>query len=680
MGARGPIIELKTVARSYRMGDTEVRALDGVSLKVEKGDYLCIMGPSGCGKSTMLNVLGCLDQPTGGDYFLGGDNVSDLDDDTLSAVRGKRLGFIFQSYNLIPQLTVVENIEVPMFYQGIPERECRRRALELAERVGLGDRVDHRPTELSGGQQQRVAIARALANDPLVILADEATGNLDSKSGEEILAIFADLNAEGKTLIFVTHDEDMARRGNRVVRLRDGRVERDDRKDDGVVMRWQEEVRLRGEEKDGLGRKGGHSVNLKRSLLLGIKSLWLHRLRSLLTALGIVFGVSSVIAMLAIGEGASHEAQEQIRKLGSQNVIVRSVKPPGSSSDSNSGRSYVLEYGVTARDVRQMLATIPGIKMVVPNREVGEYVRHKRRRVDAKVSGVIPIFPEMRNREVVEGRFFNLLEMEERRNVCVLNREAARELFPLDPVIGGAVKLGNTYYHVVGILESAAALPENTGGGDEQKFEMFIPLETMLERYGDVVMKARSGSFEAEKVEFHEVTVVVDEPAEVESKAEAVRHLLETNHDEPDFKVIVPVELLRQAERTKQIFTIVLGSIATISLVVGGIGIMNIMLASVTERTREIGIRRALGGRRRDIIVQFLVEATLLSGIGGLIGVGLGLSIPAMVTQFSGMVTVVKTWAPVLALTISVLTGVVFGLYPALRAAKLSPVEALRHE
>tara|TARA_R110002096_G_scaffold88884_6_gene202816 strand:- start:1983 stop:4022 length:2040 start_codon:yes stop_codon:yes gene_type:complete len=673
------IIGLRNVARSYLMGDTEVRALDGVSLDVEEGDYLCIMGPSGCGKSTMLNLLGCLDQPTDGDYFLGGDNVSDLDDDTLSVVRGKRLGFIFQSYNLIPQLTVLENIEVPMFYQGLSEQVCRKRARELADRVGLGDRTGHRPTELSGGQQQRVAIARALANDPLVILADEATGNLDSKSGEEILEIFAELNREGKTLIFVTHDEEMARRGNRIVRLRDGKVESDVRTDKG---RSEDGVLATIEEGEGFSGKVGqrHSLNLKRSLLLGMRSLWLHRLRSLLTALGIVFGVSSVIAMLAIGEGASHEAQEQIRKLGSQNVIVRSVKPPGSSSDSSSNRSYVLEYGVTARDVRQMLATIPGIKMVVPNREIGDYVRHKTRRVDARISGVIPIFPEMRNRNILEGRFFNLLEMESRQNVCVLNREAAKKLFPLDPVIGGTVKLDDTYYHVVGILDSAAALPEGEGQAEAQEFEMFIPLETMLERYGDVVMKARTGSFEAEKVEFHEVTIVVENPAEVESKADAVRHLLESNHDEPDFQIVVPVELLRQAERTKQIFTVVLGSIATISLVVGGIGIMNIMLASVTERTREIGIRRAMGGRRRDITLQFLVEATLLSGIGGVLGVGLGLAVPAMVTEFSGMVTVVKTWAPGLALTISVFTGVVFGLYPALRAAKLSPVDALRHE
>lgn len=671
------IIGLRDVRRSYRMGDTEVRALDGVSLTVEKGDYLCIMGPSGCGKSTMLNLLGCLDQPTGGDYFLGGENVSHLDDDTLSEVRGRRLGFIFQSYNLIPQLTVLENIEVPMFYQGLPEHESRERAVQLAERVGLGDRVGHRPTELSGGQQQRVAIARALANDPLVILADEATGNLDTRSGEEILRIFKELNEEGKTLIFVTHDEEMARRGNRVVRLRDGKIEKEERIDakKGDVSK----VRDVG-SREKLTRKSLiPSLNLKRSLLLGMKSLWLHKLRSLLTALGIVFGVSSVIAMLAIGEGASFEAQEQIRKLGSQNVIVRSVKPPG-KTDTGSDRGFVSDYGVTARDVRQILATIPGISMVVPNREVSDYAIHRTRRIDVRVSGVLPIFPKMRNRKLSEGRFFNLLEMEEKRNVCVLNREAAEKLFPLDPVVGSSVKLADTYYRVIGIIDSATALPGNEAKVGRMKYEMYIPLETMLERYGDVIFKRRTGSFEAEKVEFHEVTVVVDEPTQVESKANAVRHLLESNHEEPDFSVIVPVELLQQAEQTKRIFTIVLGSIATISLIVGGIGIMNIMLASVTERTREIGIRRALGGRRRDITTQFLVEATLLSGIGGMIGVGLGLSIPAIVTNFSGMMTVVKPWAPGLALSISVVTGVVFGLYPAMRAATLKPVDALRHE
>ncbi len=679
MSSHDPIIELDGVKRSYRMGDSVVKALDGVSIQVNRGDYLCIMGPSGCGKSTMLNLLGCLDQPSEGNYVLDTENVSHLDDETLSGVRGRRLGFIFQSYNLIPQLTVLENIEVPLFYRGVSEQQSRKRALELAARVGLGDRIHHRPNELSGGQQQRVAIARALANDPPVILADEATGNLDSKSGEEILAIFAQLNREGKTLIFVTHDEEMAKRGNRILRLRDGKVESDTATRDLPAELESGEERMGSpspsEERNSLIP----SLNFKRTILLGLKSLWLHRLRSLLTALGIVFGVSSVIAMLAIGEGASFEAQEQIRKLGSQNVILRSMKPPG-SSDSGEKRSFVLDYGISARDVRQIISTIPGIKMVVPNREIGAYVSHKTRRVDAIVSGVIPLFPEMRNRKLLKGRFFNMIEMEAKQNICVINESVSKKLFPLSPAIGGDVKLGDTYYKVIGVLDSTDGLPGEEEETGTREYEMYVPLETMLERFGEVIYKSRTGSFEAEKVEFHEVTVVVDDPVEVESKAEAIRHLLEANHDKPDFQVIVPVELLQQAERTKQIFTIVLGSIATISLIVGGIGIMNIMLASVTERTREIGIRRALGGRRQDITLQFLIEATLLSGVGGLIGVGLGLTVPALVTHFSGMVTVVKSWAPGLAFTISVLIGVVFGLYPALRASRLSPVDALRHE
>ena len=655
------------------MGENIVHALDEVSLEVFPGDYLCIMGPSGCGKSTMLNLLGCLDLPSGGDYLLNRENVSSLDDDTLSEVRGRRLGFIFQSYNLIPQLTVLENIEVPLFYQGVSPRQSRQRAIELAEKVGLGDRVSHRPTELSGGQQQRVAIARALANDPLVILADEATGNLDSRSGAEILNIFAKLNEEGKTLIFVTHDEEMAKRGNRVVRLRDGVVEKDE-----FVDRQSTRPRSSRDPALDMAPKRRGRMNLNRTIYLGLKSLWLHKLRSLLTALGIVFGVASVIAMLAIGEGASFEAQEQIRSLGSQNVIIRSVKPPGQEENS-SNRSFVIDYGVTARDVRQIMATIPGIRMIVPNRELTDYVIRKTNRVDARISGVIPSFPVMRNRSLVEGRFFNLIEMEGKRNVCVINRAVAEKLFPLEPALGNTVKLADTYYAVIGVLDSAVS----SGAGDQAKpndFEMFIPLETMLERYGDVIFKSRSGSFEAEKVEFHEVTVVVEDPDLVQAKAGSIRHLLESNHDKPDFELIVPVELLEQAERTKRIFSVVLGSIAAISLVVGGIGIMNIMLASVTERTREIGIRRALGGRQGDITTQFLIEAILLSGAGGIIGVALGLVIPVVVTQFSGMVTVVKPWSPALAFTISVMTGVIFGLYPALRAARLRPVEALRHE
>ena len=440
--------------------------------------------------------------------------------------------------------------------------------------------------------------------------------------------------------------------------------------------------------------KGLSIPRLKRSVILGIKSLWMHRLRSMLTALGIVFGVASVIAMLAIGEGASYEAQEQIKNLGSQNIILESVKPTNTSSAGAEQRSLVLEYGLTYRDIEQMRSTIPGVEVIVPARKLRDFLWNITQSVDADVLGTVPWYPEMRNRRVLKGRFFNEIEVNDRSNYCVLNEELARKLFPLSEPIGNEIRLRNSYYRVIGIIETkATAASEKTAPkktkekgkkeSDEEgeaPMEMMIPLTTLIERFGEVLMKFRSGSFEAEKVELHEVTVKIEDPTKVVSSAEAIRHILERNHKKVDYKMTVPLELQRQAERTKQIFNIVLGSIAAISLLVGGIGIMNIMLATVTERTREIGIRRALGARQRDIVLQFLIETVLLSGAGGVIGVGLGLAIPVLVTQFAGMMTVIQIWSPTLAFTISVMTGIIFGIYPALRAAGMNPVEALRHE
>ena len=421
---------------------------------------------------------------------------------------------------------------------------------------------------------------------------------------------------------------------------------------------------------------------LRRIVRLGIKSLWLHRLRSLLTALGIVFGVCSVIAMLAIGEGASFEAQEQIKNLGSQNIILRSVKPPEAQkiSDKNN-ESYVLSYGLTYADLRRIHATISGVTVVVPGRLMRETVWNISRFVDCEVLGTVPWYPEMRNQHVTRGRFFTDTEMAEKSSVCVLGAEMAEKLFPLDSPLGGSVRVKGDYYRVVGIMEPAGrAAP---GAADSPKgaaHRMFIPLDTARIRYGEVLVKQRAGSFEQEKVELHEVTVKVASRESVTDVSLAIRDVLERNHKKQDFEVVVPLELLKRAERTKQIFNIVLGSIAAISLLVGGIGIMNIMLASVTERTREIGIRRALGAQRRDIVVQFLVETVMLSAAGGLLGVMLGVAIPYLVSYFAELKTIITVWSPLLAFTISGLVGVVFGLYPALRAARMDPVEALRHE
>ena len=424
---------------------------------------------------------------------------------------------------------------------------------------------------------------------------------------------------------------------------------------------------------------------LYRAFRLGIRSLWLHRLRSLLTVLGIVFGVCSVIAMLAIGEGASFEAQEQIKNLGSQNIIVRSIKPPEEQKVSDKGsQSYVLQYGLTYPDVKRIRSTIPGVTVVLPARNIRDYVWNISRRVDCEIVGTVPWYPQMRNQQVALGRFFTDADMDERTSVCVLGADMVPALFPLESPLGKHVRVGGSYYQVIGIMEPRGPGPKTDETEDTTKtaaaHRMFIPLETAKERYGEVLMRRRSGSFEAERVQLHEVTVKVDALENVAGVADAITAVLERHHQKKDYEIVVPLELLKRAERTKQIFNIVLGSIAAISLLVGGIGIMNIMLASVTERTREIGIRRALGARRRDIITQFLVETVLLSGVGGIIGVLLGMVIPMIISRTAGMKTIITFWSPFLAFTISGLVGIIFGLYPALRAAQMDPVEALRHE
>jgi putative ABC transport system permease protein len=421
--------------------------------------------------------------------------------------------------------------------------------------------------------------------------------------------------------------------------------------------------------------------HLWRTLSLGIKTIWLHKLRSFLTALGVVFGVASVVAMLAIGEGASYEAQEQIRKLGSQNIILHSVKPPDGQGSSGESRSMISEYGITLRDIEQIRQTVPSIRVVVPSRYISENIWNLDRSVDGHVMGVLPIYPEMRNRRILQGRFFNEMEMKDNLPVCVINETVAARLFQLSTPVGKSVRVKGFYYKVIGIIqdEGAPVGADASGGDHSAQAQIMIPFTTLMDQYGEVFYRFRTGSFEAEKVQFHEAVIRVDDVNKVESRAEAIRHLMTSNHKKEDWRIIVPVELLKQAERTKQIFSIVLGSIAAISLLVGGIGIMNIMLASVTERTREIGIRRALGARQNDIVVQFLIETVLLAGVGGVLGVALGLSIPLAVTKFAGVTTVIKMWSPILAFSISVLTGIAFGIYPARRAAMMNPVEALRH-
>ena len=419
----------------------------------------------------------------------------------------------------------------------------------------------------------------------------------------------------------------------------------------------------------------------KRIVKLGLKSLWVHKLRSTLTVLGIVVGVCSVIAMLAIGEGASMEAQEQIKKLGSHNILVRSVKPPEDES-ATAERSRVVEYGVTYQDAERMAATIPTIERIAIVRELRKDVWSRDRRADAPVLGTVPELFHTANMAIDRGRFLEGVDLRDARDVCVLGAEITRKLFPLSDPLDETVKVGTNHFRVIGVLREQGAEAGSKAAavfGDVDE-SIYLPLPSVKARYGELTVKVSSGSQEMERVQLHRIVVQVRTLDQVIATAAVVKDLLARDHDKDDYEVIVPLQLLRQAERTKRIFRIVLGSIAAMSLLVGGIGVMNIMLASVTERTREIGIRRAMGAKRRNIMTQFLAETVILSAFGGLLGVLIGISIPYFVTRFAGMATVITAWSLGIAFSTSALVGLIFGLYPARRAARMDPIEALRHE
>ena len=426
------------------------------------------------------------------------------------------------------------------------------------------------------------------------------------------------------------------------------------------------------------------SSQLLSTVRLGIKSLLLHKLRSILTMLGIIFGVCSVIGMLAVGEGASHEAQESIKKLGSQNIIINSVKPPEDSKLSGVGRSQMIEYGLTYNDAARIQSTIPGVARVLPVRIIRENVRFAQNNVPCQVLGTLPFYRDIARLDVVQGRFLTDMDQRNNDNVCVLTVGLADRLFPYQDPLEQSVKVDAFYYRVVGLVrETSMAEQRPQAGkteGDPLDNNMYIALSSARTRFGDVLVRRTAGSQEIEKIELHRVTVQMDDVKAVETADPQIKALLSHFHSKDDYEVIVPLELLRQAEETKRRFNIVLGSIAAISLLVGGIGIMNIMLATVTERTREIGIRRALGAKRRHITLQFLVETVVLSVGGGLIGVVLGVIIPFVVSHITSMKTIVTPWSVLLAFGISGAVGIIFGLYPAKSAAKLDPIEALRHE
>jgi putative ABC transport system permease protein len=430
----------------------------------------------------------------------------------------------------------------------------------------------------------------------------------------------------------------------------------------------------------------------KRTIKLGVKSLWMHRLRSTLTALGIIFGVSSVIAMLAIGEGASRDAQEKIAQLGSRNIIIRTMKPPEDQS-SIGQQQTLMEYGLTYDDAERFQSGIPDVQVIVPNRRISHQALYRNHRASIEVIGTVPWYPDISPTRIKFGRFLSSTDMQYKQGVCVIDERVVRELFAFDDPLDQDVKIGGDYYRVVGVAtERPANAPASSQVEDRDATGakkaaganvggIYIPLTTVKDRFGETSMQISAGSGQTlERIELQEIIVQVRNVDMVMGTRQSVQTLLTRFHKKNDYEIVVPLELMRQARDFQRIFTIVLGSIAAISLLVGGIGIMNIMMATVSERTREIGIRRALGAKKRDIIFQFLSETLILTLAGGMLGIILGSAIPFFVTRLGQMRTVITTSSLLLAFGISAAVGITFGLYPAYRAANMDPIESLRHE
>ena len=648
-----PLIELQDVTRTFNTGGgIEVHALRGVDLKIYPGEFLAIVGQSGSGKSTLMNILGCLDRPTTGKYLFAGRDIESFDADGLAWLRREAFGFVFQSYNLLGAESALENVQVPAVYAGLNTHEREIRAESLLSALGLGDRMDHRPTQLSGGQQQRVSIARAMMNGGNVILADEPTGALDTQSGIEVMELLEDLASKGHTVILISHDQEVAAHADRIVEFRDGEIISDSGPKAGIVDS-KNNAKLR---ELFLSRKASSMMaGTGEAIRMAFRSLKANIFRTMLTLLGIVIGVSSVVAMLAIGEGAQQEIIQIMNQLGTNIVTVRPERLPGSFRS--------MPSTLTLEDAAGVGANIPNIVAAIPQMQSrNSNVRFGRNDTQTSVVATTGDMPEVESWPLAQGVFFTNADSENITSVAVLGSEARVDLFPegQDP-LGEYILIGNIPFQVIGILTSKGAQ-----GFNNPDDSIYIPFKTGAVRvFG--------------KDEADEIRVLIDDVEQIDQTEQNVLEYLTALHGTQDMRIYQNTSMLESASESQKTFTLLLGSVAAISLLVGGIGVMNIMLVSVTERTREIGVRMATGARHSDILSQFLSEAIVVSCFGGVIGITLGVTVGLILQRFEVPIYFSST-PMLLAFTCSVTTGLIFGFAPARKASKLDPVVALANE
>ncbi len=650
------MLELRNVNKSYTMGDSVVYALRNVSVKVENGDFVAIMGPSGSGKSTLMHIMGLLDVPESGSYLVNGREVSQLDEDELAVLRRKVLGFIFQQFNLLPRMSAAQNVALPLFYS--EGKLAAEKAHEMLEAVGLGTRMEHRPNELSGGQQQRVAIARSMINKPLMVLADEPTGNLDSKSEKEIMALLRSMNEQGITVIMVTHEDEIGQQARRLIRMRDGEIQSDERL--APLPTPQNPPRLNE------GKPGGSGIgHVWQHFVQGIKTLAANKVRTSLSMLGIMIGVAAVVAMLALGKGAQSAIESQLSSLGSNLLVLRSGAsrgPGGAMSEAGSATRFTVE------DAELIQQRVAGVSVATANVNGRGQVTFGNKNWSTSLIGCSESYARMHAMVPDVGRFFTNEENQQRARVAVIGRTLVRELFGGQNPIGEMIKINKVNFQVIGLLPEKGAT-----GFQDQDDRILIPVETAMHR---VMGK--------EYVDFIEIEVAsADAMDDVQQRTQDLlyaRKRVPPSKQEDAFTIRNMADIQNALSESTRIMTVLLSVIASISLLVGGIGIMNIMLVSVTERTREIGLRKAIGARRADILWQFLIESVVVSLVGGVAGIGLAIVITTTLSALSGWNTTITPSSVTLAFVFSAGVGILFGIYPARKAARLNPIDALRYE
>ena len=653
-----PLLALSGVGRDFDSGGQRVAILKDIHLEIRAGEMLAIIGPSGSGKSTLMNLIGCLDQPSHGSYRVQGRETREMSADELARLRREHFGFVFQRYQLLAGLSARENVEIPAIYAGAPDHARHERAAHLLRRLGLEERLEHYPSQLSGGQQQRVSIARALMNGGSVILADEPTGALDSHTSEEVMRILQELNAAGHTVILVTHDAKVAAHAQRIVEISDGCITAD-RPNEHAPAPAPARERDTPPARNGTGAgMGAALMQLREAARMALHALAAHRMRSLLTMLGIIIGIVSVVLVNALGEGSKQKILANLSSMGTNTI---SVYPGKGFGDRNSSAITTLNVS----DMRA-IASQPYVDSVSPQIQSSVVLRMGNIERTAQISGVGEQYFRVQGYELAEGIGFDAESVRTLALDAVIDDKTRAALFAAhENPLGKIILLGSVPARIIGVT----APKENNFGPPSQNLTIWLPYSTVMGRL--------TGSQTLQNI-----TVRIRDSAAPSLAEEQITALLKQRHGTQDFFTFNSDSVRNMVEQTTLVMRLFISSIAIISLIVGGIGVMNIMLVSVTERTPEIGIRMAVGARQADIMQQFLIEAVLVCLLGGLLGIALALLLGQVIQQFlSGDFQIVfSSAAIVLAVSCSTLIGLAFGFWPARNAARLNPVEALANQ